>query len=208
MTTRPIIAECIAVGPLEENSYILYRSIGGDALLVDPGDEAGRILGRIAALGLEIKAVLLTHAHLDHWAALPAILNKMDLPVYLHPEDRFLLKHAVNQNLAESLGWTLADIPMLPLIPGPMNIGVETFDVIHTPGHTPGSVVFRFNEILLTGDTLFAGGIGRTDLPGGNGKTLFESLAQFKKMPMNYRIFPGHGESSDLMTESRYNPFW
>jgi glyoxylase-like metal-dependent hydrolase (beta-lactamase superfamily II) len=208
MDVKSVLIEPVVVGPLEVNAYIVFESGSTRGLLVDPGDDAARILSRLTDLGVEIEAVLLTHGHLDHWAALGDILAKKDVPVYMHPDDRFLLRHEVNRSLAASLGWKVFDFHSRPLLPGPLSLSGMDLEVLSTPGHSPGSVVLLFDDCLLTGDTLFAGGIGRSDLPGGDGKVLFESMAVFKKMPSHVRIFPGHGESSDLGAESRYNPFW
>ncbi len=200
--------EKLVVGPLEVNCYLLSTQGGPEALLVDPGDEASRILARISVLGLEISAVLLTHGHIDHWAALPDLQKKFQAPIFLHQDDHFLLEHRVNRDLAAMTGWECVSLPVSPLLAGPVSMAGIDFEIIHTPGHSPGSVVIRVDELLLTGDTLFAGGIGRSDLPGGNGKLLFESLQQLRKMPAVTRIFPGHGEESDLSREARFNPYW
>lgn len=200
--------ERLVVGPLEVNCYLLFQEGRREALLVDPGDEAPRILERIAQLGLEIHAVLLTHGHIDHWAALPAMLPKLGAPVFLHREDHFLLEHQVNRDLAAMTGWKCVGFPVRELPAGSTRMAGMDLEVIHTPGHSPGSVVIRISDRLLTGDTLFAGGIGRSDLPGGNGRVLFDSLEKIKKLPEATKIFPGHGEESDLSREARFNPFW
>ncbi len=205
---KEIEIEALTVGPLEVNCYIVSDPENKQALLVDPGDEAQRIMERLHALDLQPAAVLLTHAHMDHWAALSTILKTIRIPVFLHEDDRFLFGHEVNNNLATMLGWESIIPDTLPLVPGGCFLAGFEFEVIHTPGHSPGSVVIRFGGDLLTGDTLFAGGIGRSDLAGGDGKTLFHSLQLLKKMPPETRIYPGHGETSDLSREARFNPFW
>ena len=203
-----VTVEAVVVGPLEVNAYLVFAPESKRAILVDPGDEAGKIQSRITDCGLSIEAIVLTHGHLDHWAALAVKPEWRTLPVYLHMADRFLIQHAVNRDLAASLGWSMVNLETVSLEPGRVELAGMNIEIVHTPGHSPGSVVLRFANALLTGDTLFAGGIGRSDLPGGDSRTLYASMSLFKQMPPDLSVFPGHGEDSTLSLEARLNPFW
>ena len=193
------------VGPYEVNCSIL--NIDGKAWIVDPGQEAERIAGLLGKKGLEPAAILLTHAHFDHIGGVPGLQRAFPgIPVYVGEKDVAVLTHPMNQmppdyppvgkpvNLrhAETLA---ADLP-----------GIET---IATPGHTPGGVCYYFpdDKLLLSGDTLFAGSIGRTDLPGGDMATLMESLKKLTVFPDDTLVIPGHGPCTTIGDEKRGNPF-
>ena len=193
----------IQVGPYEVNCSIL--EIGGKAWIVDPGQEAERIAGLLGKKGLEPAAILLTHAHFDHIGGVPGLQRAFPgIPVYIGEKDVAVLTHPMNQmppdyppvekpaNLrhAETLA---ADLP-----------GVET---IATPGHTPGGVCYYFpgEKLLLSGDTLFAGSVGRTDLPGGDMGTLVDSLKKLTALPDDTIVIPGHGPRTTIGDEKRGN---
>ena len=194
----------IEVGSFEVNCTIL--SWDGKAWIVDPGSEASRIAALLEKSGLEPEAILLTHAHFDHIGAIPGLQAKWPgLPVYVHPADEMVLTHKLN-NFP----------PDYPPIPRPRNIrdaktlaGQHGVSVIGTPGHTPGGVCYHFPEerLLLSGDTLFAGSIGRTDLPGGDFATLKESLKKLTALPDSTTVIPGHGMFTDIGREKDCNPF-
>ena len=193
----------IQVGPYEVNCSIL--EIGGKAWIVDPGQEAERIAGLLSKKGLEPAAILLTHAHFDHIGGVPGLQRAFPgIPVYIGEKDVAVLTHPMNQmppdyppvgkpaNLrhAETLA---ADLP-----------GVET---IATPGHTPGGVCYYFpgEKLLLSGDTLFSGSVGRTDLPGGDMGTLVDSLKKLTALPDDTVVIPGHGPRTTIGDEKRGN---
>lgn len=191
----------LSVGSFEVNCTIL--SEGGRAWIVDPGQEGERIVSTLARHKLEPAAILLTHAHFDHIGAIPALQAKYpDLPVFLHAADRGAFGHPMNQYP-----------PDYPQVALPANLrncqenGVA--EVIETPGHTPGGVCYYLPalKLLLSGDTLFAGSIGRTDLPGGDSGTLLASLRKLTTLPDDTRVLPGHGPETTIAEEKRSNPW-
>ena len=195
----------IQVGGFEVNCSILSEN--GKAWIVDPGNEADRIIDLLEKKGLEPAAILLTHAHFDHISAVAGLQQAYpELPVYIHPDDAKVITHPFNQYP-----------PEYPPVPMPANIkdcrecGIAT--VIETPGHTPGGVCYFLPSkdgsipLLLSGDTLFASSIGRTDLPGGNMATLMESLKKLTALPDDTLVIPGHGPHTTIATEKRANPY-
>lgn len=193
----------IQVGPYGVNCSLLAHA--GRAWIVDPGQEAERIVELLEGNGLEPAAVLLTHAHFDHVGGIPGLQKAFPgLPVYMHPKDRPVLTHPMNQFP-----------PDYPAIGAPLNLAdaTEFADigacVIETPGHTPGGVCYHFAEdgLLLSGDTLFAGSVGRTDLPGGDMPTLMGSLKKLTALPDDTLVIPGHGPHTTIGAERRGNPF-
>ena len=201
------------VGPFAENSYLLRRTGSDAAIIVDPGDEGERLWRAISAAGVQLEAILLTHAHLDHVAALGTIRERSGAPVYLHPADDELLAqaHVIWQQFGRSIE---------PIAPAehPLHDGQEltlagiTLRVIHTPGHTPGGVCFyvQSEATLIAGDTLFRRGVGRTDLPGGDMATLQRSIVE-RIFPLEgageTSVYPGHGSPTTIREEIENNPF-
>ena len=187
----------LTVGSIGTNCYMLYHEESKAAVIIDPGDEAALVEARIAALGLRPLAILLTHAHYDHGGDVGRLLAKHAVPVYCHPADRALpswLTHGLEWSDELSEGQTL-DFEGL------------RFTVLHTPGHTPGSVCLLCGNMLFAGDTLFAGSCGRTDLPGGSWKDMAASLRRLASLEGNYTVYPGHGETTTLAEEREGNPY-
>ena len=194
----------IQVGGFEVNCSILSES--GKAWIVDPGQEADRIIDTLAKKGLEPAAILLTHAHFDHIGAIPGLLEKFpDLPVYVHEKDAPMFGHSLNQLP-----------PEYPPFAKPKNIAnlnsldsLEGLEILETPGHTPGGVCYYLpkDKLLLSGDTLFAGSVGRTDLPGGDMATMMDSLRKLTALPDDTLIIPGHGPHTTIAAEKLGNPF-
>ncbi|MEN8153188.1 MAG: MBL fold metallo-hydrolase [Acidobacteriota bacterium] len=198
----------IIVGELEVNCYIIYSEQTKNCFIIDPGDNGEKILKGISEAGLNPQKILLTHGHIDHCGGISYIVSETGIPVFVHKEDSLLMNSRRNMELGAAFG---LDTPPEPdgYFKDREIIKLDDVDieVFHTPGHTPGSVCFKTNGMIFTGDTLFHGSIGRTDLPGGNFSQLEESLELLKKFPGNTKIHPGHGESSDIKQELRINPF-
>ena len=179
-------------------------SSGGKAWIVDPGREGARIAQLLEQRGLEPAGILLTHGHFDHIGAIGELQEKWPaLPVYVHPADVPVLTHPLN-----------CFPPDYPAIEAPKNIAdarslPEPMRTIETPGHTPGGVCYYLPEekLLLSGDTLFAGSVGRTDLPGGDMPTLMDSLKKLTVLPDDTLVIPGHGSHTTIGREKTSNPF-
>ena len=194
----------IQVGGFEVNCSILSEN--GKAWIVDPGQEADRIADLLAKKGLEPAAILLTHGHFDHIGGIPGLLGKFpDLPVYVHEKDMPMFGHPLNQLPPEYASFAkpknLTDLNSLE--------SLEGLEILETPGHTPGGVCYYFpkDKLLLSGDTLFAGSVGRTDLPGGDMATLMGSLRKLTALPEDTLVIPGHGQHTTIAAEKRGNPF-
>ena len=195
----------IPVGAYEVNCVILWN--GEDALVLDPGQDAELLLAFLSGNSLKLRAILLTHGHFDHVNGIPGILEKNpEVPVYAHPSDWVMFGHPMNRNPPDYLGVgrpsNLHD--MRDIVKDFPAFG---FEVLETPGHTPGSVCVKAGSLLLSGDTLFAGSCGRTDFPGGSMADMRKSLASLAKLPPETVVVPGHGPSTTIAREVASNPF-
>ncbi len=187
----------LTVGSIGTNCYIIYNEETKGAVVIDPSDEAALVEARLDALGLELRAILLTHGHFDHGGDVKRLLAKRELPVYCHPADRKLPSWLTHGLRASD---ELADGQVL-------DIDGLRFTVLHTPGHTPGSVCFLCGDAIFAGDTLFAGSCGRTDLPGGSWKDMAASLRRLAALDGDFTVYPGHGEPTTLDAEREGNPY-
>ena len=188
----------LALGAYQTNCYIIHDEKSTSCCVVDPGYEADTILDKLTELGLSLEAILLTHGHFDHVGAVRQLAADTGCGVYLCAEDLSM----PTQLTAGPLYYTntYAEGSKLHLA------GLE-ISVLHTPGHTPGSVCLLVEDTLFSGDTLFAGSCGRTDLPGGSWEQMCASLKRLAEIEANLWILPGHGESTMLASEKKYNPY-
>lgn len=203
--------ETLVVGPIEENCYVVSSDISRTAVVIDPGADSSYILQRIAEWKLDIQAILVTHGHPDHILALADLSSALpDAAIYFPPAD---LAMAFDPAAAIPGLLPVPRKPSLPLLPVQDGIELPLADTrwqcLATPGHTPGGVCWFLPEadILFTGDTLFAGSIGRTDFPGGDMHTLSASLRRLAELPGSPAVYPGHGPATTLDIERKTNPF-
>ena len=190
------------VGPIGTNCYLLEDEETGKAAVIDPGEEADRILAQIKSDQVKVEYILLTHGHYDHTTAVPALHAALpDAKIYIHAADAnragsrlFPLSGAVKELHFYDEGDTLT-------------LGSLTIHVMYTPGHSKGSVTLLVGDVLFTGDTLFAGSCGRTDLAGGSYEEIMSSLARLGKLEGDYHVCPGHDVTSTLERERQFNPF-
>jgi glyoxylase-like metal-dependent hydrolase (beta-lactamase superfamily II) len=206
-----MILETFPVGPLQCNGTILGDEEAGEAIVIDPGDEVGRIHSRLAELGLKLKQILVTHAHIDHVGGALRLTRLTGAPILLNQNDLPLLKMMEMQ-----AGWlgvaTPETAPPDESLTDGLLVGLDRYpaEVLHTPGHTQGSVCLHFAplKMLIAGDTLFAGSIGRTDLPGGNSQQIIDSIqTRLLVLSDETKVLPGHGPATTIGDERRSNPF-
>jgi glyoxylase-like metal-dependent hydrolase (beta-lactamase superfamily II) len=206
-----MILETFPVGPLACNCTILGDPDAGEAIVIDPGDEVGRIAGRLTELGLKLKQILVTHAHIDHVGGALRLKRLTGAPILLNENDLPLLEMMGEQ--AQWLGITPPETaPPDEYLADGQSVGLEKYpaQVLHTPGHTQGSVCLHFVplKLLVAGDTLFARSIGRTDLPGGNYEQIIDSIqSRLLALPDETRVLTGHGPATTIGAERRSNPF-
>lgn len=197
---------CLPVGQLQANCYLIWDE-DRNAILIDPGDEADRLLRMIGKRGLSLSAILLTHAHFDHMMAVNAVKDETGAPVMVHAAEEPALTNE-HINLSSMVGIPYRTAADRLLQDGEtVTIGKLTFTVIHTPGHTVGSCCYAIDDLLFSGDTLFAGSIGRTDFPGGSMTVMQQSLAKLCTYPDYISVLSGHGEATTIGIEKRNNPF-
>jgi len=208
-----------AAPPFMKNGFVIAAGGSRDAILIDPGDEVDALLGAIAREGLTVSAILLTHAHLDHITGVERAKAVLGAPVWLHREDLFLYDDIVAQ--ARMFGLEASPQPPVDRFydlsspaTATLTFGTSVVDVRHTPGHCPGGVCLAIGDadsdvrMLFVGDTLFAGSIGRTDLPGGDYDTLIHSIRSVLfTYPDETVVYSGHGPATTIGEERRTNPF-
>lgn len=207
-----MIHEILPVGfYFQQNCAILADEETREAYLIDPGDEAGLILQKIESLAVTVKAILITHAHLDHVGALAETKEALGVPVYLHPGEAGLYASVPEQAKLFNLPpIRLTEIDH-PIAEGDrFPLGRYELQALLTPGHSPASISFYIPQAkrVIAGDTLFKRSIGRTDLPGGNLDTLLRSIRKkLLTLPADTEVYPGHGPSTTIAEEARFNPF-
>ena len=204
-----------AAPPFFKNGYLVWCEETREAVLIDPGDEVEQLLRLAGTQRLSVRAILLTHAHLDHVTGVGPAKKALDVPVWLHRDDSFLYDGAVDQG--RMFGLAVSQPPPIDAFyePGvPFRFGRQIVDILHTPGHCPGGVCLAIGSAdgtareLFVGDTLFAGSIGRTDLPGGDFNTLIRSIREVLfAFPDDTVVHSGHGPDTTIGVERRTNPF-
>lgn len=200
--------EWVTVGPFQENSYLVSDEQSGTGVLVDPGDEAQRILRLVESAKVRIEAIWLTHGHLDHVGAVAVMKREFDVPVLLHKADLVLHRRASQQAAFYGVPFEQPPDPDGELADGNvLTVGSGKFTVRHTPGHSPGHVIFVGDEVMIGGDLLFAGSIGRTDLPLSNPEAMDASLGILTTFDPDLVVYPGHGPPTRIGAELASNPF-
>ena len=187
----------ITGGSLYTNCYMAWGE-GDKCVLIDPGFDAEQILEQCRAQGKQVEAILLTHGHFDHVGGVKGVATATGCKVYIHKADLEIPNRMTLGTVPYTDYYEDGDV---------LELANLTFRVLHTPGHTPGGVCLLCGDVMFSGDTLFAGTCGRTDLPGSSPKQMWQSLARLAALEENYQVLPGHGEGSTLSMEKRYNPY-
>src|SRR5690625_90353 len=199
----------MSLGELGTNCYIVYDE--HNALIVDPGGDPEKVIVFLESQNVKPQAILLTHAHFDHIGGVDTLRKHFNIDVYLHENEAdWLEEPSLNRSTAFTRKEIKTERPDHFLEPGKMNLSTFKFDVIHTPGHSPGSVSFIFTDeaFIISGDVLFQQGIGRTDLPGGSMEQLEKSIRQsLYSLEDTFIVYPGHGSYTTIGAEKRNNPF-
>ncbi len=185
------------LGAYQTNCYMVWGE-AEQCVLIDPGYDGAAVLEQVKSRDKQVAAILLTHGHFDHVGGVKEIAAETGCPVYICQKELTLPEGFTAGELYYTNGYDDGDV---------VEAAGLTFTVMHTPGHTPGSVCLLCGEAMFSGDTLFAGSVGRTDLPGGDYTTLQTSLDRLKALETDYRVFPGHGESTTLFREKNSNPY-
>ena len=207
-----MILKKLVVGPFATNCYIIGSEVDKKGMIVDPGDEAEKILKNVKDLGLDIKLIILTHGHIDHIGALAEVKEATGAEVAIHADDAKSISGQgglLISMLVPGLSYPASSPPDRLLEGGDsIDVGDLHFLVLHTPGHSPGGICLLGQGVVFSGDTLFNYGIGRADLPGGSYHQLISSIhTKLMILPDNIVVYPGHGSETTIGTERRGNPF-
>lgn len=203
-----MIIKRLVVGPLEENTYIIGDENTRQAIVIDPGDEPDRILDLVKNDGLEVNAIICTHAHFDHVGASSEIKDATGAKILMHKDD--LESYSLAKDQAAFWGYSVDDLPQPDgfIDEGDeIKVGDLRFRVMHTPGHSLGGICLYGEGIAITGDTIFQGSVGRTDFPGGSIDKLKESFKRLLALPEETKILSGHGPETTVGIERKTNFF-
>ncbi|GHT52218.1 MBL fold metallo-hydrolase [Endomicrobiia bacterium] len=203
-----IEVKTIISGSLDENCYVVYDSKSLNAAIIDPGEDGDKVIVGIKKGGLKPEILINTHGHYDHVISDDAVRAEFQIPLAIHRDDVHMLSD-VYKNGSAMFGTSgiVKNHDMLLEDNQKVKLSFTSFKVIHTPGHTKGGICLLFDGFLITGDTLFAGTIGRTDLDGGDYEEMASSLSKIKNLDPSLIIYPGHGSSTTLANELRYNQY-
>lgn len=204
-----LIIEILELGPYFENCYIVGDNESKKGIIIDPGDEAEKIISFVEKLNLKIEKIIITHGHVDHIGAVDEIRVRYKVPVMIGEKDAVKLTDS-NENLSSLSGDNVYSGPAEKFLKEGdiISVGKYDFKVLETPGHTVGSISFYGNGVVFTGDALFLGSIGRTDFPGGSHEQLIASIQQkLLTLPGDTIIYAGHGPDSTIEQEREFNPF-
>ncbi len=204
--------ESLVVGPFQSNCHIVVCSETHDAVIFDAGDDAARILAAVRVLGANVKAVVNTHAHLDHVSGLAEVIDALGVPVFMHQDEAPMYDGVAEQAAMFGLQAPRTVPIQRWLVEGDViNIGKLRGEVLKMPGHSPGHVIVVFKDEAppraIVGDVLFQGSIGRTDLPGGDHDVMMKTLERFVPMADDTIVYSGHGPQTTIGEEKRWNPF-
>lgn len=203
-----ITIDKLTLGFFQSNCYIVWDSPEPDCVIIDPGEEPKRVIAVLEIHKLNPRAILLTHGHIDHSAGVKELVEKYKIPFYMHREEVPIYNSMKEQGMWFGIFYPDPIEPKDFLKDGEeIQIGKMKFQALHFPGHSPGLLCYKIEDILFTGDLLFQDSIGRTDLPGGSDEKMIESLNKLKGLPKNIKIYPGHGENTELGIELENNPF-
>ena len=206
-----MILEKLTVGPFQENCYIVGDETSGAGALIDPGDEAARVALAVEQTNLEIERIIITHAHIDHVGAVATLVDEYACPVLMHAEAEPMLKQLPSQ--AIMMGLRFGKVPAVDRYiedEEVLTVGGLSFRALYTPGHAPGHLAFYAEEqnLVFSGDALFAGGVGRVDLPGGSMEVLMRSIEErLLTLPDATAVHSGHGPETTIGEERATNPF-
>ncbi len=198
----------LVVGPLATNTYIIYDTREMEGVVIDPGGDADKILNALKRIHVNIKYIIATHAHFDHVLAVPALLDYLDAEFVMHREDLEILEYSTYLCRSYIPDWAPPEVDDENFVDEGDEIvfGDASLKVIHTPGHTPGSISLLGRDYVFTGDTLFRNAIGRTDFPGGSWEKIVDSILRLMALPDETIVFPGHGRATSIGREKRENP--
>ena len=188
----------LPLGSYQTNCYIAWADDSDSCIVIDPGYEPETVLAEVWSLGKTVGAILLTHGHFDHVGGVRFLAERVDCPIYIHANELTLPENFTDGPLRYTQNYDEGDV---------LDLAGLSWKVLHTPGHTPGSVCLLCEDTMFSGDTLFMDSCGRTDFPGGDGVQMHKSLRRLAELPGDYKVLPGHGPATTLSQERKYNPY-